>query len=171
MPGPPPTNSQTEDAGASLINMSASLPYSHRDHNSSVVSYNSTKIINCPELRQETLENVPLVGLSQQSLTQLAYYHNLTDVEFVRLSVDQKEKLYHVFVLHVQDSGEHEVEERITETDQEVQSHTVGTFDNIKVELPQQDHAGSRNGSPRRPPKAAKQPTHQSSASPKSSTP
>ena len=57
------------------------------------------------------------MGLSRQSLVQLAYYHNLTDAEFVGLSLDQKEKLYNVFVLHVQDSGEQDVEERITETD------------------------------------------------------
>jgi len=96
------------------------------------------------------------VGLGQQSLVQLAYYHNLTDVEFVRLSVDQKEKLYNVFVLHVQDSGEAEVEERIediqiTETDQDLQTNTFGTFDDIQVELPYQGNSGLRNGSPGRP--------------------
>ena len=87
-------------------------------------------------------------------MVQLAYYHNLTDSAFVGLSLVEKEKLYNVFVLHVQDSGELEVEGRITETDAELvtsdglMTHTFGTFDDIKVELPHAGNGVGRSGSP-----------------------
>ena len=71
------------------------------------------------------------------------------------LSLVEKEKLYNVFVLHVQDRGELEVEGRITETDAELlvtsdglMSHTFGTFDDIKVELPHAGNNVGRSGSP-----------------------
>ena len=67
------------------------------------------------------------------------------------LSLDEKESLYNVFVLHVQDSGEIDVDGRITETDQELQTHTFGTFDDIQVELSSPGYAVLRSGSPSEP--------------------
>ena len=70
------------------------------------------------------------------------------------LTLEEKERLYNVFVLHVQDSGELEVGGRITETDQELVTsdglltHTFGTFDDIKVELPLRGNGVLPSGSP-----------------------